>query len=106
MTNLPRGETLIVDKGFIYLLDFVPGTILEAGNTLANKKEKIPVLKELPTAVPSIECQGAIEKDHGKARPAPTALSPPRGDRRKVFLVMTERDINSPTGGEHKQTPS
>lgn len=80
----------------------MPGTVLEAGNTLVNTKDKIPVLKELPMAVPSTKCQGAIEKDHRKARAAPTALSPLRGHRSQVFLVTTERDIN-PTGGEHKR---
>jgi len=81
----------------------VPGPTLEAGNTLANKKDKIPVLKELPMDVPSVKCQGTIEKDHGKARPAPTALSPPRGHRSQVFLMTTERNRNSATGREHKQ---
>ena len=37
MTNLPRGETFIVDKGFIYLLNFVSDTLIGSENTLANK---------------------------------------------------------------------
>lgn len=96
---------MIVDKGFIYLLNLVPYTILGAGNTLANQTDMIPVLKELSTAAVSVKRQHSVEKDHGKARPAPRALSPPAGHSSQVFLATTRvgrggrAAISSPAAG-------
>lgn len=97
MTNPPRGGTLIVDKGFIYLLYFVPGTILGTANTLAKKTDTIPILKEVSMAAPSIKCQHAVEKDREKTRPAPGALSPLGVSQEPGVLGDHKAGISSPT---------